>query len=351
MLLTTPLSATGVSEPNDTGSEIKFEISSITTRWKVNIGKNKEGLVLYANDPGPIKPTHVARVLLHEDSTVSKNEKRVLERIHESPMAKKFSKSQRDFIETEFAIWVDNDSIDAKPYYYYSIWLYAVTEEDAKLMAQAYLDGLNKYANRIMVDQKRVLSEWQEKLRLAQQELPEKEAKLKDCEKQYKRQKGNVHRFSSDGEASDLAKETILEMDKTLDTLEIELAGIREKLKAIEKYRNEPDQPDALCARLDEMFVEQMIELSGLEARRQMTERLRAEQQVFLALYNERNDLQREVRSLEKTIEKSKNTIKDVSELLDDPRPYMLPPKIYQNTITIYPVKYDQQHISSSDKK
>lgn len=340
VLLSTPLGATGVSEPNDTGSEIKFEMNSTTRQWTVPLGKTEEGIELYADNPGPIKPTHVARIFLHEDSTspLLNSEKETLERIHESPLANQFSKSQRDFIKTGYAIRVDSDSIDTKPFHYYSIWLYAVSEEDAKRMARTYLDGLTKYAARIMVNQKRVLSEWEEKLRLAQKELPEKEKELKACEEEYKPVQNVMLGFSSEKEAAELAKKTILEMDKILDTLEIELAGIREKLKMIEKYRSEPQQREAIRARLDEMFVEEMIELSGLEARRKTTERLQVEQQQFLGLFNERDKLQSKVNHLRKTIKNSQNAIKDINDLLKDPRPYMLPPKVYQNTIIIYPV-------------
>jgi hypothetical protein len=339
ILFTATLGATGLSEPNDAGSETKFEFNNKTKcKWRVSLGKNKEGLQVYVDNPSPNKPTHAAKVLLHENYTIPKSKYVVLDRIYDSPIAKKFSKSQKEFLKTEYTVLVVSDSIRTKPYHYHSTWLYAVSEEDAKLMAQAYLDGLNKYAGWIMVDQKRVLNEWQEKLHLAQKELPEKEAKLKDLEEQYKREKNKTHRFSSEEETPKLAKENILEMNKTLDTLEIELSGIREKLKAIEKYRNEPEQREAIRARLDEMFVEQMIELSGLEARRQTTERLRAEQQLFLILFNKRNDLQHEVGKLRKTIESSKNAINDINDLLKNPMPHMLPPKVYQNKVVIYPV-------------
>ena len=131
-------------------------------------------------------------------------------------------------------------------------------------------------------------------------------------------------------------------MDGALDTLGIELAGIRGKLNAIEKYRNKMPQHDTLHVKLDEMFVEQMIELSGLEARRQTTESLRAKQQAFLDLYNERSDLEREVGKLRNTIGDSQKRINNMTELLAHPKPdttwgrNMLPPKVYQNTVTIH---------------
>jgi len=334
------LGATAVPEPNYAGSELKFKtISDKPTEWKVPLDTTGRKPKLYVDDPGgPIKPTHVARVSLHKDYPRSTSEHDTLDKIHDSPIFKKFSKSQQEFLRTEFAVRVDSDSNPEKPYHYYSTWLYTVSEEDAKLMAQAYLDGLNRFIDQRVAEYKHELSKSQQRLDLAQKELPEKETKLKACEEQYKAVKDNTHRFSSDNEASELAKKTILEMDKTLDTLEIELAGIREKLNTIEKYRNKPNQRDAILARLDEMFVEQMIELSGLEARRQTTERLLAIQQRFLSLFNERKEQRSTVSRLKENIDDSKSRISYINNLLSNPRPNILPPKVYQNKVTIYPV-------------
>lgn len=339
VLLITNLGVKADSKLNSTDSEIKFETNNKTKiDWIIHLGGSKG----YVQDPGPIKPTHIARVSLHKEYPRSTSENSALDKIHDSPIVKKFSKSQQEFLRTEFAVRVDSDSHPEKPYHYYSTWLYAVSEEDAKLMAQAYLDGLNRFIDQRVAEYKRNLSESQQKLHLAQKELPEKETKLKACEEQYKAVKDNTHRFSSDNEASELAKKTVLEMDKTLDTLEIELAGIKEKLNTIEKYRNKPNQRDAILARLDEMFVEQMIELSGLEARRQTTERLLAVQQRFLSLFNERKELRSMRSSLKKNIDVDKERISYLNDLLSNPTPNISTPKVYQNTITIYSVHSEQ---------
>jgi hypothetical protein len=91
------------------------------------------------------------------------------------------------------------------------------------------------------------------------------------------------------------------------------------------------------------MFIEQMIELSGLEARRQTTEEIRAKEQTFLGRYIERADLKSDVVGLRSTIGDSQRAIDNTTELLAHPKPNtmfgnMLPPKVYQNTITIHPV-------------
>ena len=117
----------------------------------------------------------------------------------------------------------------------------------------------------------------------------------------------------------------------------IELAGIREKLKTIEKYRNEPNLRDKLA----EMHIELMIEMSGLEARRKITQQIRAREQQYLSVLNRLTDLMGEVRTLNSRIDRSKRRIDDLTNEINNPREGMQPPRIYQNTATIYPVLTD----------
>lgn len=346
VLSTTTLSATVVSEPNNTGSEIKFVIDSNTpVKWTAGFGNRairgprEQAQVI---NPSPIKSTYAARIRIRDDDARFHSEDEVLDRINDSPISKKFSKSQQELLKTGFAVQSNADP--KEPYCYYVIRFYAVSEKDAKLMARAYLDGLNRFAELCASTYKRDLSKWQEDLHDTQNKLSEKEAKLKACEEKYKQEKENTHKFSSHGEAYDLANDTILEMSKVLNRLEIEMVGIRAKLNAIEKYRGKTAQSDALHAKLEEMSVEQMIELSGLQARWAATESLRAKQQAFLGVYNERKDLQREVGKLRDTIGDSQKRINNMTELLAHPKPdtmwgrNLLPPKVFQNTITIHPV-------------
>ena len=332
-----------VSEPNDTDSELQFVIDSNTpVKWTVVLDKRYQGRPVHIHNPGPIKPTHVACIRIRDDNARFHSQEEVLIRINDSPITKKLSKSQQEFLKTGFALRPGADPKD--PSHYYVIRLYAVSEEDAELMARAYLDGEKRFIDQCISVYQRDLSEKQEKLRLTQKELSEKEVKLRACSEKHRQEKEKTYKFSSDEEAPELAKETILQMNKALDTLAIELAGIREKLNMIEKYRNTPDQSEAIRARLEEMFIEQMIELSGLEARRQTTEKLRAKQQAFLDLYNEHREMQHEVTKLRRTIGEIRRTIYSMTESLAHPKPNtmlgknLLPPKVHQNTITIYPV-------------
>jgi len=323
------------NEPNEPKTELKFETSIETQIWTIVVGKTENDKPMYYRDPGPVKPSYVAKVLLHEDYPLAGSATGVMGLISESPIAKKFSKEQQKFFKTELVARID--SPERIPFYY-STWLYATSQEDAKLMVQAYIDGLNKSVEKGLSNYKQAISEYQQKLDKAQKELLENQKEFKEIEQSYQSIKDATHRFSDDGEAYDLAKASIVEMDKTLNALDIELAGIREKLKAIEKYRNEPNLRD----KLNEMYIELMIEMSGLEARRKITEQIRTREQEFLYLYNKRSNLKSKVTGLEETIKDSKILIKNFTDELNNPRTGLQPPKVYQNTVTIYPVLTDK---------
>ena len=331
-----PVLAAEPNKPNEQKPKLKFETSIETMTWTIVVGKTDDGKPMYYNDPGPVKPSYVAKVLLHESYPMTRYATTVMDYILESPIAKKFSSEQQKFFKTELVARID--SPDRIPFYY-STWLYATSQEDARLMVQAYIDGLNKNIEKGLSNYKLAVSEHQQKLDKAQKEFLEKQKQLKEVEQSYQNIKEATHQFSSDTEAYDLAKTSIVEMDKTLNALDIELAGIREKLKTIEKYRNEPNLRDK--DKLDEMYIELMIELSGLEARRKVTEQIRAREQEFMRLFNRLGNLRHEVGSLESSIKDSKRIIKDYTDEIDNPRTSMQPPKVYQDTVTIYPVLTD----------
>ena len=53
------------------------------------------------------------------------------------------------------------------------------------------------------------------------------------------------------------------------------------------------------------------------------------------------SNLDSEVDRLNYDLESSENSLRDVEEILANPVPEMLPPKVFQNKVTIYPVRLD----------
>ncbi len=140
----------------------------------------------------------------------------------------------------------------------------------------------------------------------------------------------------------------MLEMDKMLDILEIELAGIREKMAVINEYLKTPQNaqdwarrnkmPDGMISKLDQMFIEQTIELKSTEAREQAAIKIRERDKAFADLFIEWKNLGGEVYKLKANLENAEKRVLEGEEMLTNPSPGWLPPEIYQDKVTIYPV-------------
>jgi hypothetical protein len=91
--------------------------------------------------------------------------------------------------------------------------------------------------------------------------------------------------------------------------------------------------------KLDQMFVEQLVELRGVEARKKAALKIRNREKEFLNLFSQWNNLNVEVKRLKQDLEKSEKRILLDKKNLANPTPEMRPPKVYQNKVTIYPVK------------
>jgi len=313
---------------------------------------------------GPIKPSHVAEVLIMGDNKeicyfytyvvgsegikfVSKawffpgteGGKMILQ----TSAGRSMTQKQREFVEkSDFFLYVGHSN---KVRNYSRYFLYAVSEMDAKKMVEAFCEILTEKADERMQEDKKLLSRTKEKISDIKKKLPEKQKQSKAAESKYKEIK-NARYFSLDGgQAYKKAMETMLQMVKMLDTLEIELAGIREKMKTIERFRSGQErvrnQTNQVNYRLDEMFVEQMVELRGVEARKKATLRICNREKEFLDFYNQRANLEREVDGLERSLSKSEKDLSGLEGMLANPEPNMLPPKVYQNKVTIYPVKVE----------
>ena len=326
----TPLLAAKTSE-NET--RLKFEIDNNKSQsWK----GDRPG----RRGRGPIRPTHVAELHIrrpHEDMPSSHDG---ILQILKTSAGQSLSQQQRNFLSASDAIaWWGIADIKNHD----TVYLYAVSQEDAKKTVQAYLEVPTIKANARMQEYEKYLKDRKERIIEINKVLPEKQKQADEMEPKYMEIKNTRYFSLSDDEAYEKAKETMLQMDKTLDVLEIELAGIQEKLKSIEKFRSTQSLgghrlSDETLDKLDQMLVEQMIELKSAEAREQAATKIRARDKTFVELFIQWKNLSGEVHNLKNNLESAKEDVRRMEERLTNPKPDMLPPKIYQNKVTIYPV-------------
>jgi hypothetical protein len=180
--------------------------------------------------------------------------------------------------------------------------LYAVTLEDAQKTAQAYF----QYATRKF---RRQVAGAEYQIRIATENIESAEKRIAEIEKQSEAarqameelQKTVPYRTESEAHAA------IGELDRMLNAAQVEIAGIKACLTAIQGYQQErragpykevttadgktvrvlvqqgKTSPEA-TAKLDMMFIEESIALRGAQAREQMATRLREQANRFVDL-------------------------------------------------------------------
>ena len=327
-----------VAKSGDYETKLKFEIDNKKSQsWKGD-HPGRRG-------QGPIKPTHVAVLHIrrpHEDMPSSYDG---ILQILKTSAGQSLSQQQRKFLSASDAIsWWGIADIKNHD----TVYLHAVSEEDAKKTVQAYLEVPTKRANERVQEYEKYLKDRKERIIEIKKILPEKQKQADQMEPKYTEIKNKRYFSLSDEEAYETAKETMLEMDKMLDILEIELAGIREKMSVINEYRKTPQDmqaierrrqlPEGMLLKLEQMFVEQTIELKSAEAREQAAIKIRNRDKTFVELFIRWKNLKDEVFKLKANLENAEKQAKEIEERLTNPEPYMLPPEIYQNKVTIYPV-------------
>jgi len=225
--------------------------------------------------------------------------------------------------------------------------LYAFNVEDAKLVTKAFVETMNKKAreklppmlDKFMNERKQKLQEYRERIADIKKKLTEKEPELKSAESKYKTLKNtDRYKFLADSDADEKTKKTLAQINEMLSILDIELAGIREKLNVIEHYRKLANFSKATLDKLEQMFVEQMIELRGTEGRKEAAIKLREKDKQFCDLYDAWTHLDVEVQNLRIRIKNDEKKVLYYEEEMANPPEDLLPPKVLRNKVTIYPV-------------
>jgi hypothetical protein len=319
--------------------KLQFEIDpNRSQRWR-GAHPDKSG-------QGPVKPTHVAIFHIRRPHVDMPSGYPGILQILKTSAGQTLSQQQQKFLTASDVItWWGIDEIKNHD----TVLIYAVSEEDAKKMVQAYFEiPANEAKARIQEYEKYIKDRKQEIIEI-KEVLPEKQKQADEMEPKYMEIKKSRYFSLSDDEAYEKTKETMLEMDKMLDVIAIELAGIREKMSVINEYRKTHQDtqailrreklPEGMLVKLEQMFVEQTIELKSAEAREQAAIKIRNRDKAFVDLYIQWKNLSGEVHNLKTNLESAENQVQEIEERLTNPEPYMLPPEIYQNKVTIYPVR------------
>jgi hypothetical protein len=251
--------------------------------------------------------------------------------LDEGPHSQRLSQAQREFLADDRGMrtWRHQNLVQ--------ITLFAVSEDDAKIMARALLDYAAAQAGEERAEFQRRLEESKAAFEQRKAELSEKEKRFEEVERLYQQSRESLHPHLPDEEVAQLARELIFQMDKEGNTLDIELAGARAKLQIIEEYLQRRNTT-AVRERLEALKIDQMIELGGLDARREAVEKVRTAEQGLYSLYAERKQLQQTLPGWRDDVQLRQRNIEQQTAELEETSGRLVPPQEEERKVTIYPI-------------
>jgi hypothetical protein len=328
-------------EPNLPKTKPRFEINSEEQQWQVE--RDKIG-------KGPIKPTHVAELFLpySDEYSPDSNPQRIM-RILKTAPGQSMSSEQRVFlsastIQDAISIIDRGDTVRR----HYHIRLYAMSELDARKIAEAFIEAMGDKAEKIRSYKDHIRS-LQREIFQTKELIFNKESDAEVELANFRENIKNVHYLSTDE-----AKQAILELNTMLNNLDIELAGMKAKLQAIQEHQvrqkaikdkklEEGINREGILLKLEDMLIDLLIELKVAEARKETAIELRRQAEDFCKQMDAKKaEFQKDMNKFKMNITFYEREIHQFKEKLADPDMETLPPRVYQNKVTIYPVRAEE---------
>lgn len=324
------------AEPNLVLPDLRFEISDEPQEWLIEDSSGEELVTIVAR--GPIRPTHMVEMFIYAESIWSTDKGKYL--LHTTP-GKTMSQRQKEFLQsTNFgtdAFGLDGDTVPNHRHFR----IYAVSADDAKKMAQAMqeyqLIGIDPsrgdFSRRGMGLFVRPRN-YEQTIAETQEKIAETDDTIKTTQEKMEKLKKAVRYLSQEE-----AKQAISEFNKMLNALEVELAGAEARLSLIGDYTAQYQKTNpAIWARLEQIRIEMLIEIAGVRARRATATALRGDAQVFCEFDKTRMDLAFDKKQLSGWLRDYREKQERYEKWIAS-RKALAPKRVYQNKVTIYPVR------------
>ena len=279
----------------------------------------------------------------------------------ETDAAKTLSQQQREFVTTQrdiatgSLVGVSSGSLSGIRYRRRrsQYTLYAVSREDARKMAEVYVEAFlktNRVASKPHLDA--FLGRFQaqrdklgKRIVAMKEEAPKNEQILKDLQIQLAEAKKTCGYQSSEQ-----AGKAMLELNSILNTESVELAGLLAEQTSIAKHRavvekkiaSQASSPitnwEPILLNLEQKYIDLMIDLDVAKAREKTARTLRDQAQSFLDLSDRVSQVNREVSRFEPNLSQLESNLASLETLLAQPKPPMRPLQILDKQVGICPV-------------
>lgn len=313
-------------EPNEAKSEIKFEVSHQDQKWLIGKGNIENGR-------GPIHPSHVAVLFVGPSQLFPDFETpSVIKSILSTSAGKSLSQQQVHLLSTGYGCISRLGRFGDKVPNHYHFRLYAVSENDARKLTEAFIEILTDQARIKALPHRERMLDLQNEILQTEAKIPKANAEAEAASSELAELKKTVHYLSSEE-----AEQTISELNRILVTNDIDIAGTRAKITVIEEYKSKKIfSGESHLAALNQMLSEQNIELAALLAKKKAATTARQAAERYCNLLKALKMPNHLVTQLS-LYKRDWETQKDILNRSD-----FIQPEVFRNEVTIYPVKAEQ---------
>jgi hypothetical protein len=341
LVLATICLPAAAKDPNHPTTGLRFEVGQTTVDWRTTdmFGRSsplpiKEGLV---------RPSHRAQLFIANLPSREGNRLDVdfqgpqaIKEILDTPAGQEISPAQRKFLEAGRAIYRDG-SLGDEVIDHFRFWVYGVSKDDAEKTTQAFIQFLTAEAEakmQLWLSECKKLTEdlipgCKKRISETQDEIKAVQAKLDTLKKR-------VYYVSTEE-----AMQTVLEFNKTLNTLEVEVAGLQAKVSANKEYMTQGKLTNEALTKLQQILADHIIELAGALARKETAAKIRDQAKEFYDLHTQLDKLPKDLTNLEKTLSSHERGLEGAEKAMSNPQGGALPPKVFENKVVINPVRTD----------
>ncbi|KPL21506.1 MAG: hypothetical protein AMJ75_09850 [Phycisphaerae bacterium SM1_79] len=339
-------------EPNQPASKLEFKTDQKQRPWVIE----------KSEDPAPVIPRYVAELYIRWYHAQPNDPNGTA--LSETSAGKSLSDLQRNFVKTQQAIVVDSagvgkysSNIGKFPFGRKRYSLFAVSEADAKKMASAVVEflaqrGTTNAQRRMKSHIQKLLDLQKETTRRvaqAKEQLADKDDESTAAYGKYQESvKNSTYSLHSLADVPDELRKTIFEMNKMLDSLDIEIAGMKAKISAVDQYTrthgHELSNSPELKSMLAQMSIRENIELIGAETRRRAILGSKKGREHLYGLYNHWRDLEKECNSLRISSDRAAEDLRKIENELADLQACRVHSfEVEQNNVFIHPVRVAEE--------
>jgi len=345
LVLATICLPAGAKDPNHPTTGLRFEVDQRIADWVSTDMYGRPSRI--PTKEGLVRPSHRAQLFIANLPSSEASQRRnaldvdfqgpeAIEKILDTPAGRKISAAQRKFLEAGRAIYRDG-SLGDEVADHFRFWVYAVSKDDAEKTAQALIQFLTAEAEaklQVMLSECKKLTE--DITPGCKKRISEMPGEIKAVEAKLDTLKKTVHYVSTEE-----AMQSVLEFNKTLNTLEVEVAGLRAKVAATKEYMAHTNLTNEALTKLQHILADHIIEQAGALARKETATKIRDQAKEFYDLHNELAKFPKILSNLENSLSNYEGGLERAEEAITSPHGGALPPNVFENKVVINLVSMD----------